>query len=259
MMDFVAVLAEEYRSGLIGSWDVLGEKVRAFFTPARLSEMDAVVPGWRRVALDAGGVTLVHITAVLFSLLLSPGFRRASRDRRELMKWIVFCHDTAKEIRDGRRDFTHEFRSAVLAAEVLPALGFATAPDYGRLIMNWSTLVNNAMTVQDGTGIKIQDNRKLPEIVAGVAGLFGRNTPAALIVKTILFHMSVNPVKDWPQAAPLTVADFRRYVDADLFPLLKMLVLTDNDGWALFDQSLKKRFCRETLGVFRKLEPVIRA
>jgi hypothetical protein len=47
MMDFVVVLARDYRAGLIDSWSVLERRVRDFFSPDRLSEMDAVAPGWR--------------------------------------------------------------------------------------------------------------------------------------------------------------------------------------------------------------------
>jgi hypothetical protein len=259
VMDFVAVLARDYRAGLIDSWEVLGKKVRAFFTPARLSEMDAVVPGWHRMALDAGGITLVHVMAVYMSLLLCPQFRRASRDRRELMKWIVFFHDIAKEIRDGRRDFTHEFHSAALTAETLPSLGFAPAPDYGHLIKDWVTMVNGAITVQKKTDINIQDNSKLPEIFAGIERLFGHNTPAALIAKSVLFHMSFNVVKEWPHATPLTESDIKKYVDLELLPLLKMMILVDNDAWALFDPPLKKRFRQETIKVFQKLVSIIKA
>jgi hypothetical protein len=259
VMDFVAVLARDYRAGLIDSWEALGKKVRAYFTPARLSEMDAVVPGWHRMALDAGGITLVHVMAVYMSLLLCPEFRRASRYRCELMKWIVFFHDIAKEIRDGRRDFTHEFHSAVLTAETLPGIGFNVTPEYSLLIKDWVTIVNGAITVQNKTGINIQDNSKLPEIFAGIERLFGHNTPAALIVKSVLFHMSFNVVKEWPQAAPLTESEIKKYVDFELLLLLKMMILVDNDAWALFDPPLKKRFRRETLKVFRKLAFIIKA
>jgi hypothetical protein len=259
VMDFVAILARDYRAGLIDSWDVIGAKVRAFFTPARLFEMDVIVPGWYRMALDAGGITLVHTMAVCMSLLLCTDFRRASRDRRELMKWIVFFHDIAKEIRDGRRDFTHEFHSAALTAETLPSLGFAAAPEYSLLIKDWVTVVNGAISVQDKTGINIQDNSKLPEIFASIESLFGPNTPATLIVKSVLFHMSFNVVKEWPQANPLTESDIKKYVDLELLPLLKMMILVDNDAWALFDPPLKKRFRRETLKVFQKLTSIIKA
>jgi hypothetical protein len=87
--------------------------------------------------------------------------------------------------------------------------------------------------------------------------LFGRNTPAALIVKTVLLHMSIDVVEDWPQAAPLGEGEIREYLDFALLPLLKVMMLVDNDGWALFDRSNKERYRQATLAVFGRVESLI--
>jgi len=67
-------------------------------------------------------------------------------------------------------------------------------------------------------------------------------------------HLSIDVVKDWPQAAPLTEAEIRQYVDEELLPLLKMMMLVDNDAWAFFDPSTKKQYRLETLAVFEDVD-----
>jgi len=257
MMDFVSVLARDYRSGDIDSAASLEERVRSFFSPDALAQVESVAPPWRDMASHDGGATLVHVMAVFASLFLCPEFRQASPSRQELMKWIVFFHDIAKTPREGQRDFTHGFRSAAVTARLLPGMGFAVTPEYENHIEDWARLVGTAVTEQPGTLIRIQDNRRLPDIAGGIGRLFGYAAPAALIVRTVLLHMSLDVVEDWPQAAPLTDNEIEKYLDFDLLPLLKIMMLVDNDGYALFDKPVKERYRRETLEVFARIESLL--
>jgi hypothetical protein len=256
MTAFVSGLAQDYRSGDIQSWEMMAERVHAFFTPDMLDKVDAVAPGWRDMSSYANGATLVHVMCVFTGLLACPEFQHVSNTEQELMKWIVLFHDIAKEVRDGQRDYTHGFRSAARTGAILPRVGFPVTTEYDRLFTEWFTLANTAITKRGKTTVYIHDNRKLPEIIDGIERLFGHDTPAALIVKTVLLHYSIDVVDEWPQVAPLTEIEIRQYLDIELFPLLKMMMLADNDGWALFDPPTKERYRQETLAVFGKLEPI---
>jgi hypothetical protein len=259
VMNFVSALAQGYQSGDINCWRIMEEKVHTFFSLDKLDKVNAVAPRWRDMASYADGTTLIHVMSVFTALILCPEFQQASKTQQELLKWIVFFHDIAKEIQQGPRDFTHGFRSAAMAGETLPGVGFAATSEYDNLIDDWVTLVNAAMTKQDKTSVSIQDNRKLPEIVNGIERLFGHNTPGALIVRTVLLHTSIDVIKDWPQAAPLSEIEIRGYLDFELIPLLRVMMLVDNDGWALFNHSTKERYRQETLTVFRRFENIAAA
>jgi hypothetical protein len=258
MMAFVSDLAQDYESGHIPSWQMMDEKVHAFFTPDMLDEVNAIAPGWREMSSYDHGVTLVHVMCAFTGLLTSPEYHQALRAQQELMKWIVLFHDLAKEVRNGQRDFTHAFRSAAKTGAILPRVGFAATAEYGSLIDGWIVLTDTAITKRGKTSpVRVQDNSKLPEILDGIERLFGHTSPATLIVKTVLLHLSINVIEEWPQPAPLTETEIRQYVDTELFPLVRMMMLADNDGWTLFDQATKERYRQETLAVFRELEPFL--
>lgn len=254
--NFVYALAQGYQSGDINCSQIMKEKVHTFFSFDKLDEVNAVAPHWRDMASYADGTTLVHVMSVFTALILCPEFQPASKTQQELLKWIVFFHDIAKTLQHGQRDFTHGFRSAAMAGETLHKVGFAVTSKYDNLIGDWVALVNAAMTKRDNTSVNIQDNQRLPEIINGIERIFGHNTPAALIVKTVLLHMSIDVVEDWPQAAPLNETELREYLDFELISPLKVMMLVDNDGWALFDQPTKERYRQETLTVFRKFENI---
>ena len=257
VMTFVSGLVQDYRSGKIQSWEMMTERVHSFFTPEMLDKVDAVAPGWREMSSCANGVTLVHVMCVFVGLLTCPEYQHASNTEQVLMKWIVLFHDLAKEVCNGQRDYTHGFRSAAKTGAILPRVGFSVMPEYENLFQEWFTFTTTATTKHDEAGVYIQDNRKLPEIITGTEQLFGYDTPATLIVKTVLLHSSIDVVEEWPQVAPLTESEIRRYLNNTLFPLLKMMMLVDNDGWVLFDLPTKEQYRQETLSVFGKLAPML--
>jgi hypothetical protein len=255
---FILELADAYRARKIGSWDALEEKVHAYFTAQKLDDMEAWVPGWRNMAAQINGVTLTHIMCVFLGLVMLPEFQALSETQQQLAKWIVLFHDVEKELKGagGEKDRTHAFRSAVLAARQLPRLGFEVTGEYDRLIDTWSELTYSATRNSPSFREPIQDNGKLPEILLGLEQMFGEDMPATLAVKCILFHMSINVVNDWPQAAPLMEEEIKRYITGRLVPLLKVMMLSDNEGWVMFSEERQQQRT-ETLEAFQRIEQLI--
>ena len=61
----------------------------------------------------------------------------------------------------------------------------------------------------------------------------------------------------YPTPAPLTEEEIRQYIDPDLLPLLKVMMLADNEGWSLFDPEIRARQRNDTLKAFEKVERLI--
>ena len=247
---FILELVQAYEAGRIKSWDDLENRVKPFFTPKRIEQM----PGWQKMASYAGGVTLVHVMCVFLGLFMLPEFQSLTPAQKQIAKWTVLFHDVEKEIQKGKRDPIHGFRSAVITAKYLPEFGFPVTSQYDDLIDSWSQLTNLAITSSPRYSEPIQDNHRLPEILAGIERMFGEDTPAALIVKNVLLHMSINVVTEWPQAAPLTEVEIKNYISRDLAPLLKVMMLSDNEGWVMFYPNDRSKQRTETLKVFRRME-----
>ena len=252
---FILDLVSLYEAGKLRSWGDLEEQVNAFFTPEKMEQMESRVPGWQKMASYKSGVTLTHVTGVFLGLFMLPEFKSLSAERRQLGKWTVLFHDLEKEFTGGagEKDKTHAFRSAVTTARRLPPLGFAITPEYEREIGPWSQLALSATKTSADYSEPIQDNAKLPEMLAGIEKLFGAGTPGALVVKAVLLHMSIDVVIEWPQAAPLTEAEIQSYVDTHLLPLLKVMMLADNEGWVMFYPEREEQR-QNTLDAFGKIE-----
>lgn len=252
---FINRLVKEYQSGDIKSWDELEKKVKIHFTPERMDQMESRVPGWQKMASYSGGITLVHVMCVFLGLFELPEFVHMTKEQQQIMKWTVLFHDLEKEPPQGKRDHMHAFRSAAAAARILPGLGFVVKPEYDLLINEWDRYTRSAMTISKDAQEIIQENHKLPEILAGIDRMFGRNTPPALIVKTILFHLSVN-MNAWPPAAPLTDAEVAMYFDPELALLLKAMNLADGEGWNMFGPN-RELLRNDTVESFKKVEYLI--
>lgn len=250
-------LIKDYRAGKINSWEELEGRVNAFFTPERIDEVESIVPGWRRMASSSDGVTLVHVMCVFLGMVMLPEFQNLSPEQQQLAKWIVLFHDVEKAHVRGKKDLTHAFRSAVLTAGRLKTLGFITTEEHESLLDSWSELTASAVTKLDESSDYIQDNHKLPSIVEGIGRMFGENTPATLITEGVLLHMSIDVVVDYPQAAPLRDEEIRRYVNTDLVPLLKVMMLADNEGWVMFYPEDRWKQRNQTLKVFENVERLI--
>ena len=253
---FILEMVEGYEGGKIKSWAELEKKVKAYFTLRRMEQMQSDVPGWQNMTSYSGGITLVHVVCVFLGLFMLPEFQGLPPKQKQLAKWIVLFHDLAKIHIRGKKDTTHAFRSAVLAARQLPHFGFSVTSEYEDLMPSWSEFTCNSTKVSTNFPEPIQDNENLPEILSGIDRMFGKDTPNALIIKCVLLHMSINVVTEWPQAAALEKEEIKQYITGQLVPLLKVMMLADNEGWVMFSSNRQQQR-DETLRVFQEVEKII--
>ncbi len=256
-MQLVDHLAAQVQRGTLTGWATFAPLVRAFFTPARLAEVEHVVPGWSAMARLAKQQTLIHVTGVLVALRLLPEYQQATALQQAVMGWMVAFHDVAKIPRPGQHDHVHSFRSAAITGRALAQVGFPVTDAYAPSIDEWVTLTHHAVVFRADLDETIQDNGQLPAILAGIDRLFGAQTPAGWIVKGVLLHMSIASNPDYPTLAPLTDDDFPQMIDAAFLPLLKMMLLVDSDGWNLFDPVTRQRYRQQTLDVFERIGTLI--
>jgi len=255
--NFILDLVNDYDAGIINSWEALDEKVKAIFTSERMDEIETFVPSWKKMASYSDGVTLTHVMCVFLGLFIMPEFQKLTAKQQQLAKWIVLFHDVTKMHIRGKRDLTHGFRSAALTGKVLTNLGFPVEETSTGIIETWSEFTKSAITFSSDCGEDIQDNSKLPRIMAGIESMYGANSPAALIVEGVLLHMSLNVVIDYPQAAPLNDIEIREYINGNLMPLLKVMCLADNEGWTMFYPETRIVQREETLAAFNRYETLI--
>lgn len=254
---FILSLVKGYKAGEITSWDMLDEQVKEYFTPARMDDIESKVPGWKKMASYSDGITLTHVICVFLGLFMLPEFMRLSEKQKQIAKWIVLFHDIDKFHIRGKKDTMHAFRSGVIAANVLPKLGFPAGEEYPELIRSWSDLSVNAFTMEAGDPTPRPDNSKLPGILRGIDRLFGVNMPASLIVKTVVLHISLDVDPLYPTPSPMTDDEIRNFISLDLFPLLRVMMLSDNEGWSLFDPEIRKQQYRDTKEAFERLQTMI--
>jgi hypothetical protein len=254
---FIRQLVDEYCSEHLTSWNQLDEYVKAFFSPERMNQTEALVPGWKKMASYTEGITLTHVMCVFLGVYMLPEFQALTPEEQQMEKWIVLFHDLDKFHIRGKKDPMHAFRSGVLAAQILPLFGFRVTEKYHALIDAWSELTFNAYITRDGDTTPKPDNYKLPEILAGIDQLFGEDMPAALITKTALLHISINIDLFYPTPSPLTEDETKRFISPKLFPLLKVMMLGDNEGWTLFNPEVRNRQYEEATAVFQKIEQII--
>lgn len=254
---FMRELVRDYEAGTINSWNDLEEQVKASFTPKRMEQMDSLVPGWRKMSSYSGGITLVHVMCVFLGMLMLPEFKSLTPQQQQLAKWIILLHDIDKFHIRGKKDTMHAFRSGVHTANLLPGFGFSTRQRYRERIGYWSEYTAQSFVPGDADTPTKPDNQKLPGILIGIDNLFGRDTPAALITKIVLLHISLDVDPFYPTPAPLTDDEIRRFIHPSLLPLLRVMMLSDNEGWSLFDPETRARQRSDTLQAFGRIEEII--
>jgi hypothetical protein len=252
---FILELVDAYQAGKINTWDTLDKNVKKFFTAERMEQTESVVPNWKKMSIFLDGITLTHVMCVFLGMYMEPEYLRLTREQQEKMKWVILFHDVEKQPQAGKRDHAHAFRSAVGAARTLPRLGFTITPEYNALINEWDQFTRSAITKLESSSDDVQDNSKFPTILDGIERMFGNNTPATLIIKTILFHLSVD-MQPWPPVTPLTDEEVRRYFDRDLVLLLRVMNLGDGLGWNMFEE-FRDSLQIGTLEAFKKVEQLI--
>lgn len=251
LMPFIHEVAAEYASGQIDTLEAYIDRIHRWWTPERIAATDRVIPGWQAMATYPVGGNLAHVTAVLVALVLLPEYAALSPDERAISQWVVIFHDISKRRDPNARDHVHPFRSAAAAGVALAGLGFPLYADPAALD-RWARHTADALTLNTKREA-IPDNTQLPTITAGIRELFGWDTPAGLIVRTVLHHQSFTNVEEDPPATELTPDEMRRYFDLTLFPVLRVMMLVDCDGWALFDLDEKAMWRESTLNVFASI------
>jgi hypothetical protein len=254
---FIMELVQDSEAEHLKSWDDLDKKVKAFFTPERMEQMESQVPGWKKMSSYSDGITLVHVMCVFLGLVMLPEFQRLTPEQKQLAKWIVLFHDIDKVHIPGKKDTMHAFRSGAETAKALPNFGFPTRPHFHERIQYWSEYTAQAFILRDGDTTPKPDNRKLPGILIGIDNLFGKDTPATLITKTALLHISLHIDPFYPTPSALTEEEIQRHINRNLLPLLKAMMLADNEGWSLFEPETRAQRNRDALQAFEKIEQII--
>jgi hypothetical protein len=250
LFQFVGGLARQLETGVLQDAEQLARRCRDFYTADRMAAIEAVAPGWREMASQANGATLDHITQALVALQLLPEYRQATPRLQAVLEWTVLYHDLGKQVIAGQRDALHAFRSATMAARVLPKVGFPVSDPYAATLEPWTRLVLGAsVAAPDGKG-RLPDNRLLPQILRGVEQLFGVDSAAAQIVQAVLLHQSLNVVPEWPNPGSVAEAELARCIRPALLPLLEAMMLVDSDAWQLFTPDDRAKFRASTLAVF---------
>jgi len=256
---FILELVEAYNAGKVDSWDKLETRVKLFFTNQVMDTIESKAPGWKKMASYSDGITLTHVTCVFLGMFMLPEFQALSAEQQQIAKWIILFHDIDKVHIQGKKDMMHAFNSAVVAANTLPDIGFPITSKYHELINSWSEYTRQAFVLPNGEQWPRPDNKKLPKIISGIEQMFGKNTPADLITKTALLHISLSVDPFYVTPAPLTEAEIRRFIGPGLLPLIKVMQLSDNEGWSLFEPEIRKRQRGDTVKAYERIQELVYA
>jgi hypothetical protein len=254
---FIHELVQEYKTGNLDSWDELDKRTHRFYSLDMMDLIESKAPGWKKMSSYSEGITRTHVTCVFLGMYMLDEFQSLSPEQQQIAKWIILFHDIDKFHIRKVKDTMHAFNSAVVAANTLPSLGFFTTYKYNELIQSWSDYTRNASIPADVKESPKPDNQKLPRILSEIDELFGQDTPASLIVKTILLHISPAVDKNYPTPSPLTEDEMQRFINPPLFPLLKVMMLSDNEGWSMFNPMVRDQQKRDALIAFERIQELI--
>ncbi|MEY2816828.1 MAG: hypothetical protein RL275_291 [Chloroflexota bacterium] len=255
--EFIHELVQEYKTGNLNSWDELDKRTHRFYSLDMMDLIESKAPGWKNMSSYSEGITRTHVTCVFLGMYMLDEFQSLSPEQQQIAKWIILFHDIDKFHIRKVKDTMHAFNSAVVAANTLPSLGFFTTYKYNELIQSWSDYTRNASIPTDVKESPKPDNQKLPRILSEIDELFGQDTPASLIVKTILLHISPAVDKNYPTPSPLTEDEMQRFINPPLFPLLKVMMLSDNEGWSMFNPMVRDQQKRDALIAFERIQELI--
>ena len=99
---YLQSLSADVSSGTLRSTDEVIARSRAFFIPARMDRIEAVLPGWGHMASYDRGKTLWHVNVAMVALLQLDEYKAMPREQQIVEEWIVLLHDLAKEPVSGR-------------------------------------------------------------------------------------------------------------------------------------------------------------
>jgi len=61
----------------------------------------------------------------------------------------------------------------------------------------------------------------------------------------------------YPTPAPLTEKEIKKFITPGLLPLLKVMMMGDNEGWSLFEPENRKRQYKDAVKAFQEVEKII--
>ena len=230
--------------------------ITSFFDLEQQQKLEAIAPGWSALIAHDQSKTLTHVMLAMASLRFYPEFEKSSPEEQNIVRWALLFHDIAKRS-EAERDLTHAFRSAVALCRSLSLIGVDLPASYFQNLHSWAELTLNATTRQTGSNQLIQNNQRIPEILAGLDMMLEGHAAARTAIKLVLLHHSINHLHDWPQASALTDDQVRHLFDDRLLQLIRIMMLADNDGWELFNANNCTRYREETRTVFRHLHTLI--
>jgi hypothetical protein len=229
-------VAEALKAGTYTRWPPLLAWLEILTEPDWIDDIDHLAPGWRKIATIKNGLTAKHTLLVLAICLNLPEYAAAGEVTRYEIEWAAILHDLDKEYpANGKKDASHAFRSAAMAAKALPGLGFPLQPgaNFSELDQ-WAGLLIASQRAVDGQNV--HDHTHLPEILSGLRRLWGDETPASRILKAILFHQSLPTLVDWTNPVLLNDDELRAALTLRDMDVLGPLLIADSDAWNLFDQ-----------------------
>lgn len=256
LMTFIGNLSREIELCNTVTVSKAQESIIAFFDTEQLQKLQATTPDWSELIAHDQGKTLTHVMLAMASLSFHTEFEESSPEEQNIIRWALLFHDIAKRS-EFERDLTHAFRSAVVLARSLPSIGLEVPASYFQNFHGWAELTLGATLQPPDSDRVVQDNQRLPEILAGLEVMLENHTAARMVIKLVLLHHSINILQDWPQASALTDTQVLQLFDAQLLQLIRIMVLADNDGWELFNAHNCTRYREETRSVFRHLQTLV--
>ena len=226
-------IANDLQNGQFPDKDSLIQQILPLLDKDYVEKTNQVIPGWKTIANLNDGQTALH-TFLVFTLCLNLNeYLLADEQTRLEIEWAAILHDLDKKI--ARQDTAHPFRSAAIASQIMPSLGFELAPNISKTdIDSWANLV---MTAQRPDGARmIHDHSSLLEIVKGIHTCWGNDTSPSRILKAVLFHQSLPTLKEWSNPVLLTDKELAFSLTLNDMNILGALMIADSDSWAIFSE-----------------------
>lgn len=224
-------IASDLQAEKIEDWDPLIQRMSPLLEQDFIEKMDKIIPGWKKISILHDGQTVKHTLLVLAVCFNLQEYTQADLQTRMEIEWAAVLHDLDKD--RIRSDTAHPFRSAAVAARIMPQLGFELLPhaDLSHLD-SWSNLVMSAQR-EDGERM-VHDHSFLPEIIDGIHQQWGNGTSATRILKAVLLHQSLPTLKDWSSAVLLTDRELSFSLTLKDMDVLGALMIADSDSWNIF-------------------------
>ena len=225
-------ISADLQAEKFSDWGPLVQKIKATLETSFVEQMGKTIPSWQKIATLNEGQTALH-TLLVFSICLNlPEYQQSGELTRREIEWTALLHDLDKT--QARRDTAHPFRSAAIAAQILPDLGFELQPGIQQSdLAAWSDLVLSAQR-PDGDRM-LHDHSSLKEIIANLHRCWGDHSSASRILKAVLLHQSLPTLKDWSNPVLLTDEELSYALSLADMDVLGPLMIADSDAWNIFD------------------------